>query len=148
MSRPEIACHLTLLRMNKKEKKKRIEPLSRTPFKMRSDVEMVKIVKEIQDGLIGILPAAHKYGLCRNTLKGWMARQYLRKLDDVPTKAGIFQMTDDQQNNLLLKKVNELTKALAHSQLKVKSLEIMIQVAEEDLHIKIKKKPGTKPSKE
>ena len=50
--------------------------------------------------------------------------------------------------NLLEKKVKELTKALDHSKLKNDSLETMIKVAEEDLHIKIKKKRGTKQSKE
>ena len=38
----------------------------------------------------------------------------------------------------------ELTKSLDYANLKKDSLEIMIKVAEEDLHIKIRKKRGTK----
>jgi hypothetical protein len=132
----------------KTKRKPKKEPLSRSPYQSRTEVEMVKIAKEIDDGLIGIRPAAIKYGLCRNTLKSWIARLYLRKLEDVPSKKIVLHMTGDQQNKVLIQKVTELTKALAHSQLKVKSLEVMIQVAEEDLHIKIKKKSGTKPSKD
>jgi len=109
---------------------------------------MIKIAKEINDGLIGILPASYKYGLCRNTLKHWLARLYPRKLEGEPSTKITLQMTEEHQSKILIQKVKELTKALAHSQLKVKSLETMIQVAEEDFHIKIKKKPGTKPSKD
>jgi hypothetical protein len=57
-------------------------------------------------------------------------------------------MTEDEKSNALEKKVKELTKALELSKLKIDSLETMIKVAEEDLHIKIKKKRGTKQSKE
>jgi len=53
-------------------------------------------------------------------------------------------MTEDQKINLLEKKVKELTKSLDYANLKKDSLETMIKVAEEDLHIKIRKKRGTK----
>ena len=57
-------------------------------------------------------------------------------------------MTDNQKLILLEKKVKELTKSLDYANLKKDSLETMIKVAEEDLHIKIRKKRGTKQSKE
>ncbi len=44
--------------------------------------------------------------------------------------------------------IRALTKELALSRLKVESLETMILVAEEDLKIKIRKKHGTKQSRE
>jgi hypothetical protein len=47
----------------------KLEPKSREPYKRRTDAEMIKIVQEIQSGLIGIKTACFKYGLCRNTLK-------------------------------------------------------------------------------
>ena len=46
------------------------------------------------------------------------------------------------------RKIHELTRALEHAQLKISSLETLIKVSEEDLQIKIRKKRGTKQSKE
>ena len=57
-------------------------------------------------------------------------------------------MTEDQKLYLLEKKIKDLTKSLDDAKLKSDSLEIMIKVAEEDLHIKIRKKRGTKQLKE
>jgi hypothetical protein len=47
----------------------KIEPKSRDPYFRRTEGEMIKIVKEIESGLISIRAACFKYGLCRNTLK-------------------------------------------------------------------------------
>ena len=57
-------------------------------------------------------------------------------------------MTGDQKMALLERKVKELTKFLEDAKLKNASLETMIQIAEEELHIKLRKKRGTKQSKE
>lgn len=53
-------------------------------------------------------------------------------------------MTEEQKIKALQKKVKELTKALEQAKLKSDSLETMVQVAEQELHIKIRKKRGTK----
>lgn len=133
----------------KTKKNQKITPLSKNPYKRRSEIEMVKITKEIQNGLLGIRAASLKYGLNRNTLKSWMTRIYLSSLGREQSPQIITAtMTDDQQSKALNQKVKELTKALELSKLKIEGLETMIKVAEEDLHIKIRKKPGTKQSKE
>lgn len=133
----------------KTKKNQKITPLSKNPYKRRSEIEMVKITKEIQSGLLGIRAASLKYGLNRNTLKSWMTRIYLSSLGREQSPQIITAtMTDDQQSKALNQKVKELTKALELSKLKIEGLETMIKVAEEDLHIKIRKKPGTKQSKE
>ncbi|WP_286850120.1 MULTISPECIES: hypothetical protein [Sphingobacterium] len=49
---------------------------------------------------------------------------------------------------LLSKQVLELQKALEKANLKINGLETLIQVSEEELKIKIRKKPGAKQSKE
>lgn len=132
----------------KRSNKKRIDSLSRDPYKRRDEIEMLKIVQEIQSGLLGIRAACIKYGLSRNTLRLFISRQHLRTLGNEPSDQLICNMTVDQKSTALEKKVKELTKALELSRLKVESLEIIIKVAEEDLHIKIRKKHGTKQSKE
>jgi hypothetical protein len=57
-------------------------------------------------------------------------------------------MNDDKKDSALNLKIRELTKDLEYAKLKIISLETMIKVAEDDLHIKIRKKPGTKQLKE
>lgn len=132
----------------KRVKKKKIDANSRDPYKRRDETEMIKIVQEIQSGLLGIRPACIKYGLNRNTLKLFISRLSVRNLGDELSDQLLSGMTSDQKCDALEKKVKELTKALEYSRLKTDSLEIMIKVAEEDLHIKIRKKRGTKQSKE
>jgi len=48
----------------------------------------------------------------------------------------------------LNRKIRELTKDLEYAKLKIIGLETMIKVVEDDLDIKIRKKPGTKQLKE
>lgn len=129
-------------------KKKKIEGRSREPYKRRQESEMIKIVQEVQSGIIGLRAACLKYGLCRRTLRLWITRLSVRNLGDELSNQLLCGMTDNQKSNAIDKKVKALTKALELARLKIDSLETMIKVVEEDLHIKIRKKRGTKQSKE
>jgi transposase-like protein len=135
--------------MEEKQKKKRIRHvLSQQPYFRHPESEMMRIVKEIQSGILGIRASSRKYGICRRTLQNWIIRFSVSTLDDEISNQLFVGMNEDQQTKALIKKVKELTKALDYSRLKADSLETMIKVAEEDLQIKIRKKPGTKQSKE
>jgi len=135
--------------MKEKTKKRiRSHTLSRDPYKRRDESEMIRVVRDIQSGLLGIRASCRKYGICRRTLQCWITRLSVRTLGDELSNKLLSSMTDDQQSKALVKKVKELTKALEQSRLKIDSLETMIKVAEEALHIKIRKKRGTKQSKE
>lgn len=106
-----------------------------------------RVVKELQGGLIGQREASRKYGLSRNSLVAWMGKLNLVTLLNAQTSKNIPEMIEGpQESKLLLKKVQELTKALEHTRLKNIALETMIEVAESELHIKIRKKRGTKQS--
>jgi transposase-like protein len=109
---------------------------------------MIKIVRDIQSGLVGIRASCRKYGICRPTLQKWISRLSVRNLGDELSNQLLATMTDDQQRKALEKRVKELTKSLEIEKLKNDSLKTMMKVAEEELHIKIRKKPGTKRSKE
>ena len=55
---------------------------------------------------------------------------------------------EEDKNTLEYKQqIRQLEKALAYANLRIIGLETMIKVTEEDLQIKIKKKPGAKRSK-
>jgi predicted nucleic acid-binding Zn-ribbon protein len=126
----------------------KIEPKSRDPYLRRTEGEMIKIVKEIESGLISIRTACFKYGLCRNTLKLFITKLSIRTLGDDFSTQIRSRMNDSQKESTLNKKIQQLTKELEYAKLKIISLETMIAVAEDDLKIKIRKKRGTKQSKE
>ncbi|ULQ52155.1 hypothetical protein [Flavihumibacter fluvii] len=134
--------------LEKKQKKPRVYPKSKQPYKRRTEAEMSRIINEIQQGVIGKRAACHKYGLNRNTLHLWITRLAIGKLNSNLSKELIADMNENQQNIALTKKIRELTSALERTELKVITLETIIKVAEEDLQIKIRKKSGTKQSKE
>ncbi|GAC1389457.1 MAG: hypothetical protein NVSMB45_19270 [Ginsengibacter sp.] len=134
--------------MEKVKKKYRASVLSKHPFKRRSPEEMIKIVSEVNSGSIAKRAACVKYGINRNTLALFIKRFSMRTLGHDLSTQLLSNMTESQKIILLEKQVKELTKSLDHSKLKNDSLETMIKVAEEDLHIRIRKKRGTKQSKE
>jgi hypothetical protein len=135
--------------MKEKIKKKyRPSVLSRNPYKRRSESEMIKIITEVNSGLIGKRAACEKYGVNRNTLALFVRKLSVRTLSNDLSSQLLSDMSEDQKSKALIKKIKELTAALEYSRLRIDSLETMIKVAEEDLHIKIKKKRGTKRSKE
>jgi hypothetical protein len=53
-------------------------------------------------------------------------------------------MTESAKTRILAKQVQGLTKQLEKANLKISGLQTMIEVSEQELHIKIRKKPGTK----
>jgi 2-iminoacetate synthase ThiH len=57
-------------------------------------------------------------------------------------------ISDDKNEQEYKQQITQLEKSLEYARLKILGLETMIKVAEEDLQIKIRKKPGTKRSKE
>jgi hypothetical protein len=132
----------------KKKKEKRVEPKSVAPYVRRTEVEMIKIIREIQSGLIGMRSACFKYGLNRNTLKLFITKFSIRNLGDTFTNPILSAMNEDKKDSAFKRKILELTKDLEYAKLKIISLETMIKVVEDDLHIKIRKKRGTKQLKE
>ena len=108
---------------------------------------MINILSQIQNGSVSKRPACLKYGINRNTLSLFILKQSAAKIiiNDAVDLTSI--MNDNQKNTALVRKVKELSAELEKSKLKVLTLETMIEVAEEDLNIKIRKKSGTKQLK-
>ncbi|MBW3523326.1 hypothetical protein [Chryseobacterium sp. NKUCC03_KSP] len=97
--------------------------------------------------MISKLGACKKYGLNRNTLRLWITKLSVRTLEGKISNTFFTEMDENGQNNALQRRIHELSKSLEYAKLKITGLETMIKLAEEDLKIKIVKKPGTKPSK-
>lgn len=109
---------------------------------------MLQIVKEIHENDLPKKTACRKYGVNRNTLKLFILKQSTKQIVGSHSLDLTSIMNENQQHLALTKKIQELSSALAKSELKVITLETMIKVAEDDLKIKIRKKSGTKQSKE
>jgi transposase-like protein len=131
----------------KKKQQSTPGPLSRVPWQCRSKEEMELIVGQIRSGSISILGACKKHGINRNTLKLWMTRLRVGSLTD-KTQTVLSSKEEDKKARQYKQQIRQLDKALQYASLKILGLETMIKVSEEDLQIKIRKKPGTKRSKE
>jgi transposase-like protein len=131
----------------KKKQKSQPSPLSKVPWKRRSKEEMELIIGQIRSGSISIWGACKKHGLNRNTLKLWMTRLSVGSLRD-KKHTMLSSKEEDKKAQEYKQQVRQLEKALEYANLKILGLETMIKVTEEDLQIKIRKKPGTKRSKE
>lgn len=108
---------------------------------------MNNILSQIQNGSVSKRTACLKYGINRNTLSLFILKLSASQIviNDTVDLSSI--MNDNQKNTALIRKVKELSAELEKSKLKVLTLETMIEVAEEDLNIKIRKKSGTKQLK-
>jgi transposase-like protein len=130
-----------------KKNKNRPSPISKSPYVRRNKEEMDLIVGEIRSGSISIWAACKKHGLNRNTLKLWMTRLRVGSLTDKINTTVLSSKEEDKKAQEYKNQIKQLEKALEYANLKILGLETMIKVTEEDLQIKIRKKPGTKPSK-
>ena len=95
-----------------------------------------------------------KYGIGHTTIWRWV-RQYQKIHSLQPTSAQqkyyLGRMNKKKQSvsekeQQLLDKINSLEKQLKHQELKALVLDTLIDVAEKELNISIRKKPGTQQS--
>ena len=100
---------------------------------------------------------AKKYGVSRSTINKWVLvhqgihnipRSHKQVSYDLQQKklGKKSKQPVKQQQNDLEKKIEVLEKQLEWEKLRVHALDTMINVAERELHIEIRKKPGTKQS--
>lgn len=77
-----------------------------------------------------------------------MTRLRVGSLTDKINTTVLSSKEEDKKAQDYKHQIEQLEKALEYANLKILGLETMIKVTEEDLQIKIRKKPGTKRSKE
>jgi transposase len=121
---------------------KKQKPGKKSPF---TDSFKRMVVEEILSGSIFIAEAAKKYGIpSRSTVSQWM-KWYQKNNDNivVSISSPVAEQEQDNKNEHPIS-IKELQKALEQAKLKIIGLETLIDVAEEQLNIEIRKKPGTK----
>lgn len=108
-----------------------------------------RLVQEVESGRLSQRAVERTYKINRKTIDSWITQFSLLPLK----RNGLIAkpMKEPNENSKikrLSKQVLELQKALEKANLKIDGLETLIQVSEEELKIKIRKKHGAKQSKE
>jgi transposase len=106
--------------------------------KRRSPMEINKIVREIVSGRSTVSQVQLKYQLdCRDTVTGWL-RKYKKADQDV---------SQDSQTGAIPEKdlqLVEMRKELEMARLKIRALEIVVDIASDQFKVDIRKKFGAK----
>lgn len=105
-----------------------------------------KVAQEYLSGKFSYAVAAEEYGLknkdvVKEFVRWYRKSQYLEKMGTVPEKP------ESQDQNSESERLKALEAELAAAKLKISSLETLIDLAESELQIDIRKKSGTKQSK-
>lgn len=139
--------------MKEKTRKISVNKLSkRRPYQRLDDGGKKAIVKLINEGAISILGASQRYKIPRNSIKKWLRAELVdnlvREAPNLQENILFSRMSKSSTDQELLQQLRTVVKELEQSKLKVAALETMIVVAEEEFKIKIRKKRGTKQSRE
>ena len=105
------------------------------------------VAREALTGELSVKELAKKYGLPHyNTVTVWK-RSFRDKLDDVEYLLEKPNTPEEKRElDIYRRKARDLEAELSNAKLKIVALETMIDIAEQELEIKIRKKSGTKQS--
>lgn len=113
-----------------------------------------KIAEEYLAGKFSYAVAAEEYGLpdkgvVREFVRWYRKNQYLdaMKKNETTQKASSKGQVDGSKATTESQRIQELEKELAAAKLKLAGLETLIDIAEQELNIDIRKKSDTKQSK-
>lgn len=104
-----------------------------------------KIIADVEQGRLTEIEAQKKYNLTIKTIRTWVNKNRQEfSIFCLPTKQEMAKNNRKASEN---NDTQSLQKALEEANLKIKALNTMIDIAEEQLKIDIRKKSGTKQSK-
>lgn len=105
----------------------------------------IAVARDYLTGNLSYSQVAEKYGITggREVVNGFI-RWYKKRYDLQLSKSKSLLPDTRQQKATTGKTIKELQEDLADANLKIAALEIMIQIAEKELGIDIRKKSGTK----
>jgi len=111
-----------------------------------TDVEKRSIVRQVEQGVLTPYAARQSYGLSGNTLNKWLKASVQENVELAAYDP--FEMKDEavDQSGLSDSERAALKKALEDSQVKISALNTLIDVAEDQFKIKIRKKAGARQS--
>ena len=108
-----------------------------------SDVFKMQVVNEVLSGAISKYEARRKYGIGGSvTVLRW-----IRKFESSKPKELFMSEKKEKTVEQLKLEIEQLKHQLEYEKLKSKAFDTMIDIAEEEFKIAIRKKPGAKQSK-
>ena|SRR5688572_12845825 len=114
----------------------------------KHDVAFMRaVIREYEASDLSLRQIGSKYGISANQVIRWRKR-FSSELSEEKSLTPSLPMNPEEQKEFdALKKQNEeLSKRLELANLKITGLETMIDIAEQELHLDIRKKSGTKQS--
>ena len=112
-------------------------------IKFYSDSLKKEVVREVKAGLLSKAEARRKYNIPgTSTIIGW-----IRKFDGKPSDYQKYMDYKKSDREVLIKRIRELERQLEDEQIRAEGLSKMIDIAEEQLKITIRKKSTTKQSR-
>ena len=108
----------------------------------------LQVVEEVLRGDITKEQARRKYGISsKSGVLNWMRKFGVSSYKQIPDCFVHMQEEENMDKSALEKRVKELERALEDAQLKAEGYSRMIDIAERELKISIRKKLSTKQSK-
>lgn len=116
--------------------------------KYYTDEFKLQVVQEYLNSDLSQREVIQKYSLCGGSIISQWMRKFGMSIPVIPQKTMISPVAKQKEKTLkeleLEYKVQQLEKQLEYEQLKVQALNTLIDVAERDLKIPIRKKSGAK----
>lgn len=110
-------------------------------YKLYDESLKLSVISEYKNGLISKSALARKYGIKSSyTITNW-----IRKLAEEPFSPTMDYSKSDKKD--LIKRIKELERQLEDEQIRSFGYSKMIDIAEDQLNLSIRKKPDTKQSK-
>jgi transposase-like protein len=153
MSRPDIALHKkSFMKIKNVKEIGASKVLKRKPYQRFNSNLKSRIVNEILSKILGFRAACKKYKVGQSTVVNWIKKEKVNNLvKDEPESAYVplhLEMNGKRVQRASIQSVRLLTEELKRAKLQIEGLQTMIEVAEEKFKIKIRKKAGTKQSRE
>lgn len=114
-----------------------------SPSRRYSEAFKRKVVSEVERGLLTREGAKRKYGIGGSTTVDRWCRRY-GACERLGVEVIVHTPKERDERRELRERVRQLEKALADEKLKSMALETMIEVAERELKVPIRKKSGAK----
>ena len=108
-----------------------------------SPIFMRTVVRVMLEENLSYREVAKRYGLTTGSMVYNWHKKYSSEIEEIKND---IPMADTSDQNSTDERIKQLEKALEKAKLKILGLETMIDVAESELKIEIRKKSGTKPS--
>lgn len=111
-----------------------------------TDTERRKAVRELESGTITVAEAMIKYGARHKaSIQNWI-KKFSSDISSISTLIMSENQETTEEQSASQQRCKELERALSLAQLKIAGLETLIDVAEKELCVDIRKKSGTKQS--